>query len=143
MISKEKKQEYDKKYYADNRDRKCAISKAWYENNKEKRKKFLRTVYGVVQTIVNSQRSSSRKRGHPLPPWTFDEFYTYCVDHVFFCVLYRNWAASGFSRNLKPSVDRIDCLKPYSWDNIQFMTAYENLHVKGKKDMWRIRRLSE
>jgi hypothetical protein len=43
-----------------------------------------------------------------------------------FYELYNNWIDSGYKKSDKPSVDRIDDYKGYSFDNIQLMTWKEN-----------------
>ena len=43
-----------------------------------------------------------------------------------FDLLYTKWIKSGCKKPLKPSVDRIDCLKFYTKDNIQITTWAEN-----------------
>lgn len=141
-LPKEKLSEYRKRYWEKNKDS-LKKRRADYlsKYTKTVRAKYLKTAHGVIQTIVHSQRSSSKKRGQELPVWSVDEFYTYALADSSFCKLYSEWVKSGHNRDLKPSVDRIDCLLPYTWDNIQFMTAYENKHIKGVKEKFRLREL--
>lgn len=40
--------------------------------------------------------------------------------------LYNNWVDSWYIKDLRPSIDRIDNYKWYSYDNIQLMTWKEN-----------------
>jgi hypothetical protein len=43
-----------------------------------------------------------------------------------FKVLYKNWVKSGYEKNFRPSVDRLDSTKGYSFDNIRLVTWKEN-----------------
>jgi len=47
-----------------------------------------------------------------------------------FNLLYAYWTANNCLKDYKPSIDRINSFKPYSFDNIQIMTAKEN-QLKG------------
>lgn len=40
--------------------------------------------------------------------------------------LYSEWVKSGFAKQAKPSIDRINAKKPYMEDNIQLLTWCEN-----------------
>ena len=49
-------------------------------------------------------------------------------------MLYNEWVTSGYDKYAKPSLDRIDDYKGYSFDNIQLMTWGEN-DTKGSLDV--------
>lgn len=40
--------------------------------------------------------------------------------------MFGNWVASGFDSKLKPSGDRLDDYRPYSFDNLRLVTWGEN-----------------
>ena len=43
-----------------------------------------------------------------------------------FVELFNNWKLSGYESRLKPSGDRLDDYKPYTFDNLQLITWGEN-----------------
>ena len=43
-----------------------------------------------------------------------------------FIKLFKNWKDNNFITDLVPSIDRIDCMKPYSFDNMQLLTWKQN-----------------
>ena len=47
--------------------------------------------------------------------------------------LYKQWVLSNYDKNMKPSFDRIDNKKCYSFDNLQIMTWREN-NAKGRRE---------
>ena len=55
-----------------------------------------------------------------------DEFYSWSLADEMYNQLYDAWGASGYSRKLSPSVDRIDSTKGYCLDNIRWVTHSEN-----------------
>ena len=96
-------------------------------------KKYSRTMTGLIKRIHAGQVSRSRRRGMDLPNYSSNEL----VDFVFstheFSRIYSNWQDSGYAKDLKPSLDRIDDYKPYTFDNIQVVTWVEN-NLRGKLD---------
>lgn len=93
-----------------------------------------RTVDGVVTSIYSTQRTSSKARGHELPKYSKEEFGSWLKSQDKFKTLYDAWVASGYKKNLKPSVDRIDVTKGYSFDNIQLLTWKENNQKRHEVD---------
>ena len=89
-----------------------------------------------IRDIHFNQRATSKKRGHPPPSYTIAELTEWCLARPLYHTLHATWVQSGFVRLLAPSIDRIDDYKPYSIDNIQLMTAGENLK-KAFKDCTR------
>lgn len=84
-----------------------------------------KTEKGVVRVIYKTQCYHSKKRGHPPPCYSKDGLRDWLYDNGFKS-LYDNWVASGFKSSFKPSVDRIDDFKGYSFDNITLGTWREN-----------------
>ena len=80
----------------------------------------------LVGALVSEQKSSSKKRGHPLPAYTADELYDRLENDFVFNLLYTNWINSGRIKDMRPSIDRLDDFKPYTFDNIQIVTFKEN-----------------
>jgi len=91
------------------------------DNNKWKLSKK-----GVITTIYNSQKESSKKRNHNPPMYILSELREWLFNDWIFNLLYDNWVNCGYLKDMKPSVDRLDDYKGYSLDNIQLMTWKEN-----------------
>ncbi len=85
-----------------------------------------RTKRGVVMSIYNTQRGTSKKRGHTPPTYTLEELVQFFRDSPVADKLYREWKLSGYIKGLRPSVDRLDDSYGYSLGNIQLMTWDEN-----------------
>jgi hypothetical protein len=87
----------------------------------------------VIGKIYSSQKSSSIKRGHPMPDYTLEEFIEWVCNQPNFKKLFKDWKESGQKTLLVPSADRLDDSKPYTLDNIRLITWAENLakHHKG------------
>ena len=89
--------------------------------------KYRKSKDGVVSNIYNSQVSHSRNRNYPPPTYAKDELKEWMLGQELFHTLYDNWVASDYNKWVKPSIDRIDDYKGYSFDNIQLITWQENL----------------
>ena len=85
-----------------------------------------RTKKGLVKTIYNDQKGSSKKRGHTPPTYTEDELRQFFRDSPIANRLYREWKLSGYAKNMRPSVDRLDDSYGYTLGNIQLTTWGEN-----------------
>jgi len=96
-------------------------------------KEYKKTLQGLLKTIYRHQHETSEKRGHPPPTYTFEELCQWFVLQPNWEDLYYKWQASGYDRKLIPSVDRIDDSKGYSLNNIQLITAYENIMKQVNK----------
>lgn len=86
----------------------------------------LRTKEGVLKRIYASQKTNSKRRSHPAPEYTLQELISRFIDDEHYNELYDKWVEDGYSKLMKPSLDRIDDSKHYSFDNIQFMTWVDN-----------------
>lgn len=80
----------------------------------------------VIYSIYKEQRRSSREKGYPAPEYNLKWFIKWCNDSERFSELYDKWKNSKYDVYLRPSIDRINPLKPYLKDNIQVMTFGEN-----------------
>lgn len=89
-------------------------------------KAYYRSKRGLALQMHTHQRQSSVKRGHPEPSYTKEKLYDWLMSQPKFHELYDNWVKSGFNSKLRPSIDRLDDYKGYSFDNIQLMTFKEN-----------------
>lgn len=91
--------------------------------------------------LYSSQLYHSRKRKHPKPEYTRQQFYNWLDTQPKFDRLYDEWVTSGFQRDLAPSVDRIRNNDYYKLDNLQIVTWKEN-RLKGYMES-RLKRKSQ
>ena len=100
--------------------------------------KYKKTKTGVINTMYGSQRGLSRKREHHLPRYTHQELKEWCFKQPIFHKLYRNWVKSGYYKMAKPSCDRLDNSKGYTFDNLRIVTFHENAaggaYIIGKRE---------
>jgi hypothetical protein len=79
-----------------------------------------------VGKVYSEQKNSSKRRGHSMPFYTIDELWEWTNATPKFKELWKAWKSTG-NRWHKPSIDRLDDFKPYSLDNIQWVTwEYNN-----------------
>lgn len=88
---------------------------------------------GVVRIIYKTQKRNQIKRGFGELPYSKAELSTWLYNNNF-KALYDSWVASGNNKDLKPSVDRIDDFKGYSFDNIR-LTTWKVNREKQYQDM--------
>jgi hypothetical protein len=89
---------------------------------------WYRTKTGIISTIYSSQKRTSKRRGMEQPCYSREEFSNWLLSHPKFQSLFDSWVLADFDRWLKPSVDRSDDYLPYTLENIQLGTWYENQH---------------
>jgi len=100
------------------------------QGRREAKKRFEKTIGGMIGKIYGSQKANSIERGHALPTYSRTELEEWLVRQELFHKLYAKWLESDCLSALKPSVDRIDDSKSYEFGNIRLMTWCEN-HTKG------------
>lgn len=93
---------------------------------KEIMDKYLKGETGLITSLYNNQRRSSKKRGHPMPDYSKEELRVRLIPDFVFQTLMNNWGNCGFHKDMKPSLDRLDDNMPYTMNNIQLMTWGEN-----------------
>lgn len=86
---------------------------------------YWRTPYGRISQVFNVQKMNSKARGHELPSYTANQLFDWAVSKGL-NELIDTWKASGYDKDLVPSVDRLDGTKGYSLDNIRLVTWKEN-----------------
>ena len=136
--NREKKNAISRRSYANNKEQRLEDKKEYYEKNKEeivaKNTKYYFDTKGdfryYLTRVWMSQRHVSEKRGHQPPAYTKQELGEWIKSQPNFQELFDKYIESGFDSWLKPSVDRLDDNKGYSFDNIQLITWKEN-HDKG------------
>lgn len=86
-----------------------------------------KTKKGLVTSMYTHQRTSSKHRDHNPPNYSLSQLKDWVFSQPNFEVLYKEWVESGYDKWNKPSCDRIDDYKPYSFSNIRLVTWRENL----------------
>ena len=102
------------------------------ECQKKAIKKAEQTLVGVARHIFASQKRSSQKRKQELPLYTLKELIEYIKEDIVFLDIFDKWVKYGYKTLEKPSYDRINYDKPYSFDNIRAMSFYENWDRQNK-----------
>lgn len=90
------------------------------------RKRFLQSRDGLVKSIYHNQILKSKRRNYSPPSYTERELSTWIFNQVNFEALYLVWVNSNYSSKLKPSIDRLNDYKSYSFSNIRLVTWEEN-----------------
>lgn len=90
-------------------------------------KKYHKTIKGLISKIYNSQKKSSRKRGHNMPDYKLEDLFLYLTNDELFLTLYEKWVSSDYDEMLIPSLDRIDNSVGYTFSNIRIVTWSDNL----------------
>lgn len=93
---------------------------------KECRKRFTRTKEGLIAGLYSTQVAKSRKRGHIPPAYTRDQLSAWLWSQPHAQQLYKSWELSGYMKDTKPSVDRLDDYQPYRLDNIRLIAWGEH-----------------
>ena len=83
------------------------------------------TEKGVVRVIYKTQKRSSKVRGHKPPSYSKEDFSKWLYRGGF-KEMYDLWVKSDYRKDLKPSVDRVDDLKGYTFSNIRLGSWKDN-----------------
>jgi len=98
-------------------------TKEWVKNyNKE----YVRKRENVCRTSYHHNVAHSIERGHPAPEYNVDELIEWEMSQHNFEELYLSWVSADYAKDLKPSIDRLDDSKGYSFSNIELKTWKEN-----------------
>tara|TARA_R110000822_G_scaffold23066_4_gene71606 strand:+ start:4911 stop:5504 length:594 start_codon:yes stop_codon:yes gene_type:complete len=81
---------------------------------------------GVVRVIYKTQKRHNKSRGYGDMPYTKKELSTWLYSNHFKS-LYDSWVRSGWIKSKKPSIDRINDFKGYSFSNIKLGTWASNI----------------
>jgi hypothetical protein len=95
-------------------------------------RKWVKTLNGKINTLYDNIRRRSKERWLCEPSFTIQEFRDWFLANKGM-ELYNNWVSSNYRKDLRPSVDRIDCKLKYDFDNMQVITFKENIQ-KGRKE---------
>lgn len=91
-----------------------------------------RTLPKLIRVMYNSQVFNCKHRGDTMNLTRVD-FEAWILSQPNLYTLYSEWIASGWSKESRPSVDRLDDYATYSLTNIRLVTWKEN-KSKGHKD---------
>jgi hypothetical protein len=83
---------------------------------------YERTPKGLCYRIFYDQCYSSKSRGHIPPLYTKEELTKWLISQPNFEALYNDWVDSNFTSDFRPSCDRLDNSKGYSFSNIELVT---------------------
>jgi hypothetical protein len=87
------------------------------------------TEKGVIRVIYKTQKTNQKNRGYGSMPYSKAELKDWLYLNNF-KGLFNEWKTSEFNKDKKPSVDRIDSLNGYSFDNIQLVTWLDNRNLQ-------------
>ncbi|MDD3443188.1 MAG: hypothetical protein PHW89_07990 [Sulfurimonas denitrificans] len=122
-IDKELDEFYIHKQMLDGRLNKC--KECTKKDVKDNQTEYDKTEKGVIRVIYKTQTRNSKLRGHSPQKYTKKELNEWMYSNGF-KELYDDWENSGFKKEMKPSVDRLDDFKPYSFSNIRLGTWADN-----------------
>ena len=86
-----------------------------------------RTKKGLTCSMFAHQKATSRIRKREQPKYTLSELRKWIYSQPIFEELYNNWITSGYKKEFKPSIDRLNDYKTYSLNNIQLTTWQKNV----------------
>lgn len=90
--------------------------------------RYRKTPKGVLTNMYSKMKSRNDVE------FSLKEFHEMYLNDKKFLRLHGEWVKSKFSKQLKPSIDRIDCKKPYLRENINMLTWAENRYKQSKID---------
>lgn len=94
-------------------------------NSKKVGKAYDFSEKGVFRVIYKTQKRNQKIRGHGELPYSKSDLVLWAKRNGF-DKLFKEWVDSGFSKDKKPSIDRIDDNLGYSFSNIRLVTWLEN-----------------
>lgn len=93
---------------------------------------YRKTPKGLLTNSYNHQKNRKKTE------YSLRELQDSFIKNKRFERLFKEWQKSGYKKEMKPTVDRIDCLKGYTLKNIQVLTWAENRY-KQRMELKRIR----
>ena len=123
---KEQRKEYNKKYYKEH-------IKLIKEHVKAYSEEHSKTPESLIYHLFNNEQSNSKKRNIPYPDYTLAELKAWSFKQDKFWNLYNSWKEHNYNKWYRPSIDRINAKKGYTFSNIHLLNWKEN-HYKQKID---------
>ncbi len=84
-----------------------------------------KTEKGVIRVLYKSIIQRSKKRNHVKPDFTKQELSDWMYRNNYF-KLWESWKKHNYIKSLKPSINRKNDFKPYTFKNIELLTDKEN-----------------
>ena len=109
-----------REYYKNNPD------KLNTEARKRTTKKYQRTKKGLLTTILQRQKYTSKSRQWPPPNYSLQQLRDKFLNDQKFNSIYKNWIKNGYQYYDAPSIDRVDYKRSYTLDNIQILSWRDN-----------------
>lgn len=91
----------------------------------ENTRRWRLTYKGLTANLYAKILERSRRNNKQIPQFTLGQFRTWFENNDGYR-LWNKWRRNGYERMEKPSVDRIDCLRGYEFQNMQILTAKRN-----------------
>ena len=105
-----------------------------YMNMTEYHRNRRKTVEGIANQIHAHQRQTAKKRGYALPDYSAADLLIWLKKHPMFPQLFSNWKRNNYANELKPSCDRLDDYKSYTFSNLQ-LTTWAHNRARSHRDM--------
>lgn len=104
-------------------------------------KLYYRTLHGHLTKIYNAMKRRCNPSNAVSRPWyygvkvklTKEDFFRWSLKQTNFMELHLVWEQSGYTRNLVPSIDRIDSDLHYSVDNMRWLSLAEHMKITNAK----------
>lgn len=98
----------------------------------ENTRRWRLTYKGLTANLYAKIRERSKRNNRQNNEFTLAEFRAF-LETTDIHRLYKRWQKSDYKTDRRPSIDRIDPLRGYTFDNIQVITAEEN-RKKGDEE---------
>lgn len=101
--------------------------------------KFRHTEKGLLTNLYQKLKSRNIKNGYGELDFSLDDFKKWSDETENFHRLFRIWCFDDYNKKSKPSVDRINPKKGYTFENMQWLSWSENYYkgiaeVSNKKE---------
>lgn len=95
------------------------------KNSSTSKESYDKTQKGVIRVLYKSMIQRSKKRKQDKPNFTKNEFSLWMYENNYF-KLWEAWKKHNYNKSLKPSINRKNDFKSYTFENIELLTDKEN-----------------
>ena len=92
-----------------------------------------RTRSGVIRTLYDHQVHRSKERGMAAPDYTYEQLEEWVIEQDNFELFYLEWVESGYNKDYSISINRLNNLYGYSFDNIELVQWKEHIQITAKQ----------